>query len=49
MTMAPDIVLSVNGRDGLESAGAAHTQAEVHRNLELVVSRLYLYTWIRKD
>jgi hypothetical protein len=33
--MPPEIVLSVNGRDGLESAGAAQTQA--HRTLELVV------------
>jgi hypothetical protein len=47
--MAPDIVLSVNGRDGLELAGAAQSQAEVHRNLELVVRRLYLFARDEKD
>lgn len=41
--MAREIVLSVNGRDGVELAGAAQSQAEVHRNLELVVRCLYLF------
>lgn len=35
--MSSGIVLSVNGRDGLESAAAAQAQTQARRNLELIV------------